>query len=1062
MRRRRKDPAAWNEPGGTEVNCFDNPGRKKYKRTVKRATKEAFLTRTCTASLAVLAILIALCPPSAAAGQSGTIRGRVVDDKGAPLTGAYLYVTSPAALGVANYITPKTGRYGVLGLTPGTYKVMVEMPGFKTVTVDGVTLSAGATVTLNFKMVPTLVEEEATTARPGPSIDRDSARAAIVLDRDLITRLPLGRDFKALLGLVPGLVFEGDTPGMRASISGAPVTANVLVQDGIIVSNPVDARAVGRINVDLIDEVVVETAGHTAEAGPAQGAYVNVVYRPGSGSTQGSISYSASGRGLVHSLWTADEVAEMDDAALPALKREHDLSLTYGAPVLEDMAWLFASVRYESQGRRAPFSYWTDPLGVRHFVYDYSERDLTGLFKLSMDVLDKFKGNLELGFSGVREPVYEADIDRLRPESATRDLDKEGSLLGRGAFSYAVDQNTRADVSVGYARYKQSLLLNEAASDKPQYYDIITGYNWGSGSLNDRETTERIRAGVSITRLQGSLFGMSHELVAGAEYETMTSISSVWKADNLIYNYADGSPYTFGEIESPSSGETVGWGLIGFYLAPATEDGMDVRTELKRIGAFVQDTVKIGGRLSLYGGLRFDRSEARFPAIDKGASASLSASLGNALVKPLMGYNIFGSVSLAAWEKGILWNTLSPRAGLSFDLLGNGRTVLKGSWARIPEYLGLGYSRDLAQLDPWNSHDFLWFDENADGVADTDDTFALMSYDYRVYRSEFYKQAVDPNLSAPTIEEWSAGLEQELVRGFSLSARYISRRHTNIIGNVLYDPSTETHWGTVDKSPEGWWVPFSTVVPETGDYPDVPVTLYFRSATAPAYFERIENVPELAAKYRTVEFSFHKRFSHNWQLFGSLAWNRSTGTTSVASRWSAGYSSVILTPNSFINISETDTLLQDRPLVARLAGTVRFPWDIDFSFLLKAQSGTPWGRTVTIIPPTAWATANNVDKTGVLVHLESPGARRFDAWKDMDVRVGKEFLKAGRSVFAVSVDVFNLLGDKYRTLDLNDGGTWKPDGEGVSTGVRTLSGTYGTYSPLWGTRVVRLNLSLKF
>jgi hypothetical protein len=62
----------------------------------------------------------------------------------------------------------------------------------------------------------------------------------------------------------------------------------------------------------------------------------------------------------------------------------------------------------------------------------------------------------------------------------------------------------------------------------------------------------------------------------------------------------------------------------------------------------------------------------------------------------------------------------------------------------------------------------------------------------------------------------------------------------------------------------------------------------------------------------------------------------------------------------------------------------------------------------------------------------------------------------------VSVDVYNLLGNKYRTLDLNDGGTWAPDGAGGSAGTRILSGTYGTYTPLWGTRVVRLNLSLKF
>jgi hypothetical protein len=117
---------------------------------------------------------------------------------------------------------------------------------------------------------------------------------------------------------------------------------------------------------------------------------------------------------------------------------------------------------------------------------------------------------------------------------------------------------------------------------------------------------------------------------------------------------------------------------------------MTLQRELKRIGLFAQDTIKIGP-VSLSGGLRFDRSEARFGTFSKGAAGnSVSVGLGSALVDPVLGYNLFSSISLPGWEKAIVWNTLSPRAGVSFDLLGGGRTILKASWARIPEYLNLG------------------------------------------------------------------------------------------------------------------------------------------------------------------------------------------------------------------------------------------------------------------------------------------------------------------------------------------------------------------------------------
>ncbi len=1026
-------------------------------------TKEAALTRKILAVLVLSAAVLVLCLPSFAAGQTGAIKGRVVDKQGKPLPGAYLYVTSPTMLGIVNSITSKTGRFGVIGLTPGRFKVLVEMPGFKTVTVEYVVVNAGATATLDFRMEPSEIEDEIIGGQPGPTLDRESARLAVVLDSELLSRLPLKRDFTAILELVPGLVFESDAPGTRASVNGLPFTTNVFVQDGINVTHPEDERSMSRINVDLIDQVVVETAGHAAEAGPAQGAYVNVIHRPGGSSFQGSLAYTNASKGLGKSLWSAEEIAEMGGAVLPSLQREHDFSLTLGGPMLEDISWLFANIRYRAQSRKAPFRYWTDPLGVRHFVYDLADRDMSSLFKLSIGALNKFKGVLEFGFSKIDQPVFEEDVNRLRPEAATRRLEGEGAFFGRGGFSYNVNQSTRVSLGIGYSKYKQPLLLNDTASVKPQYYDVISGYSWGSGSMNEREAASRMRADVSITRLQDSFLGMPHELVVGGEYETVYTTSSVWKANNLIYNYASGSPYTYGQTISPTTGNEVGWGLIGFWIASGQEGGLSVRRELKRLGFFAQDTMRIGGRLSLSGGLRFDRSEARFPGITKGSSGNpISNALGSLIIAPLMGYNLYGQLSLGAWEKPIIWNTLSPRAGLSFDVLGNGMTILKGSYARIPEYLGLGYSRDLAQLDPLASHDFIWFDEDGTAAVSASDTFVLMPYDFRVYKSEFFRQAVDPDLKAPVTEEWTAGLEQELLRDFTLSARYISRRQTNVIGHVLYDPSTQARWWRAEDAPQGWWVPFSTVVPGTGGYSDVPVILSLRSTTAPAFFERIENVPELTAKYRSLEFSFRKRMTHNWQLFGSFAWNRSTGTTSVASRWSAGNSPVLLTPNAFINIAATDRLLQDRPLVARLAGTVRFRWDIYLSFLFKAQSGSPWARTVTVIPPAGWAGANGADTTPVTVYLENPGSRRFGSWKNLDFRLEKEFKKADRTLLSASVDVFNVLGDKYRTLDLNDGGTWAPDGDGPGTGTRVLSGTYGTYLPVWGTRVIRFNISLKF
>jgi hypothetical protein len=833
------------------------------------------------------------------------------------------------------------------------------------------------------------------------------------------------------------------------------------VIDGVNVTDPVTGDIVGRINADLIDHVVIETAGHPAEGGPVQGAVVHVIHRSGGDASFGSLNYSHASKSLAKRLWSADELAEMGRGDLMAPGRENDYSLSLGGPVLRQIAWYFANIRSSASSRETPFELWPDPTGSTNFPFDFKGRDLSALFKLSVSVANSFKGGFEFSAARTTQLAYEPELAWNRTRSATRKLVGGNLFIGHGWFTYQAGQQTAADVTVDYAGTRQPLLLNALADDKPQYFDLATGYSWGSGTLNEEEKASRLKVGAAVTHLRDRFLGLGHDLIAGGEYETMTSESSVWKADNLIYNYLDRSPYAFGETVSPASGNLVGLGLIGFWIAPEEEGALSVRREVKRLGAYVRDTVRIAGRISLSLALRFDRSDARFIAVSKGESGNgESISIGSGLISPLLGLNPYGSFSLGQWDKAIVWNSFSPRLGLSWDLLGNGRTVLKGSYSKMPEYLGLGYSQDLTPLDPRRSHELYWYDENGNTLVDTGDTFRLFPDDYRVYKPEFYRQAVDPDLEAPTIEEWTAGLEQEIVRDFTLSFRYISRTHTNLAAGAIYDPSTEVSWARLADSPEGWWVPFTTVVPGTDGYPDVPMTLHFRSTTAPLFFERIENVPELRATYRGLEVSFRKRMSHNWQLFGSLVWSRSTGTTGLASPWSAGNTSTPISPNSFINHTDAALLLQDRPLAVRLLGTVRFRWDIYLSLLFRAQSGAPWARSVTVIPPEAWALANQADRTPVTVFLEEPGSRRYGAWKNLDLRVEKEFGKKAR--YSVSVDVFNLLGDKYRILDLNDGGTWSPEGEGAGPGQRTLSGTYNTYWPLWGTRSVRFNLSLRF
>jgi hypothetical protein len=1021
------------------------------------------LTKKTWAVLPLLLAALALAQPLSAGRRSGTVKGRISDSRGFALPGATVYASSPSQLGIRTFITPASGRYGFPELPPGIYKITVEMPGFKTVNVDGIILAAGTTVLIDFKMEPSEIEEEITRKETPARLDKTTARLAAVLDKDILSRIPLPRDFSAVLGLVPGAVFLDDEPGFLVSVEGGSASNNVFVDEGVNVEDPVTHGSLVRMNVDLLDEVVIESAAVSADRGPGQGAYVNVIHRTGGNSFDGNLLLAYTGKGLTKGLWSAQELADMNLAAPPIDRSDLDASFTAGGPFVPDVAWFFMNVRFRPVSQTTPFQEFTDPLDFVNAPYNFKDTDLAGTFRLSARVLSKYQGSAEVSFSSIREPVYASDVAWNRPESATHSLDSGSLFRARANLIYTMSQTSYADLSLNYVTSSQPLLLNSGASAEPSYYDIGTGYYFGSGPYNDREKRKRFLANATLTHLQDRLLGASHEFVAGADYEAVSASSSVWKTDNLIMNYLNGSPYTFGMVESPVSGETVGEGLIGFSVVPLTEGAMNVQRELRRLGFFAQDGFQIAGRAALSLGLRFDHTDTRFLSLSKGASGNeVSVNLGTTLIYPAYSVNPFGAASIIEWSSVISWNSLSPRVGLTIDLLGTGRTLLKASYARIPESQELGYAVDLDPFPPGRVHNFHWYDENGDGLVTSTDTFSLVPDNYDLYKTEFYTQRVDPKLGAPLMDEWTAGLEHELTPDFSLSLRYISRSQKGLIGDVLYDPESGQPWYNAQDSPAGWWVPFSTVVPAGGGYPETPVTVYFRSTSAPDVFDRIQEVPELVRRYRGLEFSFRKRMSHNWQLFGSLVWSRSTGTSSPYSPLSAGLSVPVLTPNSWVNVSSGSRTDFDRPLAIRVMGTVRLPYDFYLSAYYRFLSGAPWARSVTIVPPASWAEANGTDTTPVTVFLESPGARRHSSWQATDLRLEKEFVHGGKARFTMSLDVLNVLGNRYRLVDYNDGGLWSPAGEGSDVGERIISGAYGQAIAVSGTRTFRFTLRLGF
>jgi len=196
--------------------------------------------------------------------------------------------------------------------------------------------------------------------------------------------------------------------------------------------------------------------------------------------------------------------------------------------------------------------------------------------------------------------------------------------------------------------------------------------------------------------------------------------------------------------------------------------------------------------------------------------------------------------------------------------------------------------------------------------------------------------------------------------------------------------------------------------------------------------------------------------ANGWQLGGSVNFTKLTGNYSVSQASFSSYSA-FSTANSFVNAY--GELPYSRPILIKLYGTFKLPYQLIFSFFYMHTDGSPWARTVTVVPPAAWVAANKVKSTSYSINVETPGTRWNEASDSLDLRIEKDF-KLGPGTLGVYADIFNLLGAYTLTVNKNPAGTWRPADENTKSGTYTV-GSLGLVG-FTGSRQVRLSLLYRF
>ena len=258
--------------------------------------------RKISTILAVVFVATALAATAAAQEtvNFASVSGRVTDPQGGVIPGATVTARHTETNVTATTTTDDEGRFRFPYLRVGPYDIAARQPGFADAA-RTLTLGLGAAYELTLSLS---VGELTTSLIVNAQADvLETARSQIAgtLPQVEVQSLPMnGRNFLDLALLVPGVspTNIGSTqlfaetsavPGQGISIGSQRNLSNNFIVDGLSAND--DAAGLSGIpyGVDAVEQFQVVTSGGQAELGRALGGYINVVTKSGTNTLRGTL-----------------------------------------------------------------------------------------------------------------------------------------------------------------------------------------------------------------------------------------------------------------------------------------------------------------------------------------------------------------------------------------------------------------------------------------------------------------------------------------------------------------------------------------------------------------------------------------------------------------------------------------------------------------------------------------------------------------------------------------------------------------------------------------------------
>lgn len=959
------------------------------------------------AALIALLTMAGVCP-AAAQETRGSIEGVVKDASGGVLPGVTVEARNQSGA-TSTAVTDDRGVYRFPALPVGTYTVTASLDGFNKAVRSDILLTLGQQLKVELTLTVGSLSESVNVTAESPIVDIKKNAVSSTMTAEVIDLIPKGRDFLDAITGIPGTNDVARAGGIM--IDGATSTENRYVVDGVDTTSLDEGDSGKRIIIDFVEQIQVQRSGYNPEFRAATGGVISAITKSGTNSYRGEFGWNYSGptlnRTLQGKVRPTLSISTVDDQTLEYTYpvRLHETSVNepvfqLSGPIIKDRLWFFAGAAptRQTQTREVTWST-TNPNGPQTQTFKDKDKNDQYLYTVTAQL----RGNMRLRFNGnngrsdpglsvpsitagtgisTQNPalfnpqptirtfgtsdIYSGSLDWTATDKTFLNFTTgwyQSDSYSDGGEAYKGTRRTFSTSNLNYAVVPESLRRASGFADNPV------------NTFNEMDKFTRLNLNADLTtyrRWKGE-----HAFKFGLQYERLGNKVNVGQQfANIAINWD--------RSFQPAAGGDPVRGTYGYYTVSRSYTEGDVTSH--NVGFFIQDQWSVNNRLTFNYGIRADRTY--IPSY-RPENPSLDFPFGD---------------------------KIAPRVGFAYDLLGNARWKMYGSWGVFYDIEKLEMPRGLWGADHWVQYTYTLdtFDwpnldcTNINGESGCPGTL-IERLDRRHVSNDIANLLVDPNLKPMKAQEATIGLDHELSQYSSIGVRYTHKWLNRAIEDVgVLDPLIGAEIFYIANPGEG-----------IGEFP-----------LGPEY----PATPKAKRVYDGIDISYNRRLHNNWSLNTSILfsklWGNYTGLSNGQSESGRQAPNVTRAFDGLFMSYDS----QGRATYGRM-GT-----DIPVQFKALATYVMPWGTSIGIDQrvQSGLLHTTSLNYQSVPVPVYGYGdLGRTPTFSQTNLLFGHTFRLPGNTRFNVQLNVENLFDQDtvtaydttpYLSGNLSFPGERRPDG----------------------------------